>query len=289
MLLKFALPKGSLQEATFNLLAKAGYQFSARNRSYSPVCDDPEITARLLRAQEIARYVSLGVFDLGITGYDWVIENDADVVEVCELSYSKASRKPSRWVLAVPNQSDIQTAQDLAGKRIATELVNATKKYLASHNVSADVEFSWGATEVKVPDLVDAIVELTETGSSLKANKLRIVDTILTTTTRLIANKKSMDDPAIRQKIESIAMLLKGALEAYGMVGLKMNVSEKDLDNLLAIIPAMKEPTINHLKDRAWLAVEIILKEADVRSLIPDLKRAGACDIIEYPLNKVIP
>ncbi len=288
MLLKCAFPKGSLEQATFQLLDHAGFAFSVRSRSYVPVSSDKELSARLVRAQEIARYVDKGVFDVGITGYDWILETGADVEEIIELQYSKASRNPSSWVLAVPEASDIRSVEGLEGRRIATELVNVTNRYLAEHNVTADVEFSWGATEVKVPDLVDAIVELTETGSSLRANKLRIVDTLLTTTTRLIANKDSLNDPDKRRKIENMAMLLEGALSARDMVGLKLNVSGEDLDKVLGRLPAMKDPTINHLRDENWFAIEIILKEEEVRDLIPELKRAGARDIIEYPLNKVI-
>ena len=288
MLLRLAIPKGSLQDATLRLLGKAGFNVSVGSRSYVPFVDDEEISARLVRAQEIARYVSQGVFDVGITGHDWVVETEATVKEMLELRYSKASMNPSRWVLAVPQDSPIQSARDLEGKRIATELVNVTRKYFAERGVNVDVEFSWGATEVKVPDLVDAIVELTETGSSLRANKLKIVDTVLETTTRLIANPKSLEDPAKLQKIDNLGLLLAGALTAQDMVGLKLNVQEKDLDAVVRALPAMKDPTINHLRHEGWFAVETILREKEVRALIPELKRAGARDIIEYPLNKVI-
>ncbi len=288
MLLRFALPKGSLEKATFRLLALSGFSVNVGGRSYVPTLDDREISARLVRAQEIPRYVAQGVFDLGITGHDWVVETGAKVEEILELCYSKASLRPSRWVLAVPESSPIKSVKDLQGKRIATELVQVTKKYLKKHGVKADVEFSWGATEVKAPDLVDAIVELTETGSSLAANNLRIVDTVLETTTRLIANPQSLKDDEKRRKIENLAVLLKGALTAQDMVGLKMNVSETDLERVVSVLPAMKDPTISRLRHTGWYAVETVLKEKEVRELIPELKRAGARDIIEFPLNKVI-
>ncbi len=288
MQLRFAIPKGSLQDATLKLLGQAGFAVTVGSRSYVPYMDDEKLSARLVRAQEIPRYVAQGVFDIGITGHDWIVETDADVEEILELNYSKASTKPSRWVLAVPEDSPITTVRDLQGKRIATELVGVTTRYLARHGVDAEVEFSWGATEAKVPDLVDAIVELTETGSSLAANKLRIVETVLETTTRFIANKGSRKDSAKRQKMENIGMLLEGALTAQDMVGLKMNVREQELNEVIAALPAMKDPTVNHLRRAGWFAVETVLREQDVRALIPELKRAGACDIIEYPLNKVI-
>lgn len=287
--LKLAVPKGSLQEATFGLFEKAGFNFSVRSRSYYPSCDDPEIDSMLIRAQEVARYVQEGVFDCGLTGKDWILENRADVVEVLDLCYSKQSMRPCRWILAVPESSDIQTVKDLQGKRIATEVVNLTQDFLAAQGVEADVEFSWGATEAKTPDLVDAIVEITETGSSLRANKLRIVTELLSTTPRLIANKKSWEDPWIRQKIESIALLLQSAIEAEGRVGLKLNVPKDQLDSIISILPAMKKPTISHLSEDGWVAVETILKEDEVKRILPELKRSGAEDIIEYPLNKVIP
>ncbi len=288
MLLRLALPKGSLEKATFTLLSQAGYNLTIGSRSYVPSINDEEMSVRLVRAQEIPRYVLQGVFDAGITGHDWVVETGADVEEVLELVYSKVSMNPCKWVLAAPEASSIRSVKDLEGKRIATELVNVTRQYLAEHGVDAEVEFSWGATEAKTPDLVDAIVDITETGRSLAANKLRIVDTLLVTTTRLIANKDSLKDPAKRRKIENFAMLVEGALVAQGMVGLKMNVSERDLPKVLAVLPALKDPTVNHLRDRDWYAVETVLKERQVRDLVPELKRAGARDIIEYPLNKVI-
>lgn len=287
--LKLAVPKGSLQEATFGLFKKAGFNFSVRSRSYYPSCDDPEIEPMLIRAQEVARYVEDGVFDCGLTGKDWILENRADVVEVLDLCYSKQSMRPCRWVLAVPEASDIQDVKDLQGKRIATEVVNLTQDFLAEHGVKADVEFSWGATEAKTPDLVDAIVEITETGSSLRANKLRVVTEILSTTPRLVAHRKSWENPWIRQKIESIALLLQSAIEAEGRVGLKLNVPADKKDQVIDILPAMKKPTVSQLTEDGWVAVETILKEEEVKRILPELKRAGAEDIIEYPLNKVIP
>jgi len=288
MLLRLGLPKGSLQEATFSLLHKAGYDFKISSRSYFPSIEDDEIEAMLVRAQEIARYVEDGVFDVGLTGKDWILENRADVVEVLDLCYSKQSMRPCRWVLAVPESSSIQTVKDLEGKRIATEAVTLTTDYLAKHGVTADVEFSWGATEVKAPDLVDAIVEITETGSSLRANKLRIVDEIMTTTPRLIANKASWADSWKRTKIENIALLLKGALEAEGRVGLKLNCPESAVEKILQVLPAMRRPTVSRLTEEGWVALETILKESEVRDIIPQLKQNGAQDIIEFPLNKLI-
>ena len=288
MKLKIAVPKGSLQEATFNLLKKAGWDFRADARSYNPSTDDPELEATMLRAQEIPRYVEAGVLDAGITGYDNVRECEADVHEVCELAYSKATTRPYRWVLAVPTGSPIKGPKDLEGKRIATELVNVTKRYLEQHGVNAQVEFSWGATEVKAPDLVDAIVEGTETGSTLKAHGLTIIDTLLTSTARLIANRESWKDDWKRHKIESMAMLLEAALTAENLVGLKMNVPCDKLDSVLAELPALKNPTLSPLADQKWVAAEIIVEENKVRELIPRLKRAGASGIVEYPLNKVI-
>jgi ATP phosphoribosyltransferase len=288
MILKLGLPKGSLQDATFALFQKAGFNFSVSARSYFPSTDDEEIEAMLVRAQEIARYVDDGVFDAGLTGKDWVIENGADVHEVLELCYSKQSMRPCRWVLAVPENSPIRSVQDLQGKRIATEVVNLARSYLRRHNVVAEVEFSWGATEVKTPDLVDAIIEITETGSSLRANNLRVVDDVLTTTPRFIANKRSFQDPWKREKIENIALLLQGAIEAEGRVGLKLNCRQADVAKVLQVLPAMKNPTVSRLSDESWVALETILKEKEVRSLLPRLKKAGAQDIIEYPLNKVI-
>ena len=282
------MPKGSLQEATFNLFKKAGFDFRVSSRSYHPTVDDPELEATLLRAQEIPRYVEAGVLDFGITGFDNVRECDSDVHEVCELTYSKATSKPYKWVLAVPKGSSIKSVKDLEGKRIATELVNVTKRYLEENNVKAHVEFSWGATEVKVPDLVDAIVEGTETGSTLKAHGLEIIDTLLVSTTRLIANKDAWADDWKRNKIENIAMLLQSALTAEGLVGLKMNVPRNVLKQVLSELPSLKNPTLSPLADDDWVAAEIIIEENTVREIIPKLKRAGASGIVEYPLNKVI-
>ena len=287
-ILKLGLPKGSLQESTFSLFKKAGYGFSVSSRSYFPSTDDNELEAMLVRAQEIARYVEEGIFDAGLTGKDWILENDADVHEVMDLCYSKQSMRPCRWILAVPESSSIQGVKDLEGKHIATEAVKMTQAYLEKNGVTAEVEFSWGATEVKTPDLVDAIVEITETGSSLRANKLRIVDELLVTTPRLIANKASWEDPWKRRKIENMALLLEGALNAEGRVGLKLNCPRETLDTVLSILPSMKNPTISRLSDDEWVAVETILLETEVRLIIPELKEAGARDIIEYPLNKVI-
>lgn len=288
MKLKIGLPKGSLQEVTLKLLAKAGFNFSVRERSYFPASDDDELEAILIRAQEIARYVADGVLDIGITGKDWIMENGVDVVEVAELIYSKTSFRPVRWVVAVPEQSDIRTVADLNGKRIATEGVNLTKNYLKKHNVKAEVEFSWGATEAKTPELVDAIVEITESGSSLRANKLRIVDTVLESSVRLIANNESYQNTWKREKVQNIALLLQGAIQASGKVGLKMNLKKSDIEKVTQILPAMKRPTISPLAGNEWVALETIIDEKIVREIIPQLKRAGAQDIIEYPLNKVI-
>jgi ATP phosphoribosyltransferase len=288
--LKLGLPKGSLQDATFNLFRKAGYHFVVHSsRSYFPATDDPELEAMLLRPQEMARYVADGVLDAGLTGHDYVVEAGADVAEVAELTYSKATDRPYRWVLAVPGDSPIQSARDLQGKRIATELVNVTRQYLLRHGVEATVEFSWGATEVKVPYLADAIVEGTETGNTLRAHGLRIVDTVLESTTRLIANRAAYADAWKREKMENIALMLRGALGAEGVVGLKMNVPRANLEEVIRILPAMKNPTISPLADPEWVALETILPERTVRDLIPKLKRAGAEGLVEYPLNKVIP
>jgi ATP phosphoribosyltransferase len=286
--LKFGLPKGSLQEATIQKMAKAGFNISVSSRSYAPYVDDDELEIRLIRAQEISRYVEHGYLDCGITGRDWIVENGSDVHEVGEFLFSKATRQPARWVLCVPESSKIKSVKDLKGKRIATEVVNVTKKYLRQQGVKAEVEFSWGATEVKAHELVDAIVELTETGSSLRANKLRIVDTLLTSTPRLIANRATWKDSWKRKKIETLALLLQGALEAEAKVGLKMNIAEKNLANLLASLPALRNPTIASLSQKGWVAVETIIDEHVVRELIPKLKAAGAEGIIEYPLNKVV-
>jgi ATP phosphoribosyltransferase len=286
--LRFGLPKGSLQEATIQKMAKAGFNISVSSRSYVPYVDDDELEIRLIRAQEISRYVEHGYLDCGITGHDWIVENGSQVHEVGEFLFSKATRQPARWVLAVPENSKIKSVKDLKGKRIATEVVNLTKKYLRQHGIKADVEFSWGATEVKAHELVDAIVELTETGSSLRVNKLRIVDTLLVSTPRLIANHMAWKDLWKRKKIETLALLLKGALEAETKVGLKMNIAEKNLASLLKSLPALRNPTISSLSLRGWVAVETIIDEHVVREMIPKLKAAGAEGIIEYPLNKVV-
>ena len=286
--LRFGLPKGSLQDATIEKMAKAGFNIQVSSRSYVPYVDDDDLEIRLIRAQEISRYVEHGYLDCGITGYDWIVENGSKVHEVSEFIFSKVSRKPARWVLCVPENSPVKSVQDLKGKRIATEVVNLTKKYLKKHGVQAEVEFSWGATEVKAHELVDAIVEVTETGSSLRANNLRIVDELLSSTPRFIANHNSWKDAWKRQKIETMAMLLKGALEAEAKVGLKMNIAEKNLASLLKNLPALRNPTISSLSLKGWVAVETIIDEHVVRELIPQLKAAGAEGIIEYPLNKVV-
>ena len=286
--LKVGLPKGSLQETTLKLLKKAGWNFNLSSRAYKPYCDDNELEAWLIRAQEMSVYVEQGVFDMGITGKDWIEENDSNVVEVCELIYAKSYMRPVRWVLAVPEKSNIQSVKDLEGKRISTEVVNITKKYLEKNNVNAYVEFSWGATEVKPGILVDAIVEVTETGSSLKANNLRIADTIMESSTRLVANKEAYKDPWKKKKIENIALLLQSSINATARVGLKMNVSFENLDSLVSVLPAMKKPTISQLINGSGSAVEIIVEEKIVRDFIPLLIENGATDIIEYPLNKVI-
>ena len=288
MKLKLGVPKGSLQEATFTLLSKAGFHFSVSSRSYFPSVDDEELEAMLIRAQELPRYVEDGVFDAALTGYDWIVESGASVISVCDLVYSKQSMRKVQWVLAVHESSTVKSVKDLEGKRIATEVVSITKNYLAKNKVNATVEFSWGATEVKTPDLVDAIVEVTETGSSLRANKLRIVDVVLESNTKLIANKKSWEDTWKREKIESLAMLLQGAINAGSKVGLKMNLRKSDVDNVLPLIPALRKPTLSQLADDQWIALETIIDEDVVRKIIPQLKRAGAEGIIEYPLNKVI-
>ena len=287
--IKLGLPKGSLQDSTFALMKKAGWNFKVGSRSYVPSVDDPDIAARLIRPQEIARYVELGLLDAGLTGYDWIYENGADVVEVAELCYSKATSNPVRWVVAVPNDSPIQSVKDLQGKRIATEAVGLTKRYLAENGVEAEIEFSWGATEVKAPELVDAIVELTETGSSLRANQLRIVDTVLTSTTRLIANKDAWADKDKRAKIEQMAMLLAGALNAENKVLLKMNAKKGDVAAICGVLPALHAPTVNPLGDPSWVAIETVVDESIVREIIPQLKAAGASGIIELALNKVVP
>ncbi len=287
-ILKLGLPKGSLQEAAIAKMAKAGFHIQVSSRSYAPYVDDEQMTIRLIRAQEISRYVEHGYLDCGITGHDWVVENGSKVHEVGEFIFSKATSLPAKWVLAVPEDSPIRSPKDLNGKRIATEVVNLTKRYLRKHGVKAEVEFSWGATEVKAHELVDAIVEITETGSSLRANKLRIVDTLLVSTPRLIANHNSWKDAWKRKKIETLALLLRGALDAETKVGLKMNLQQKNLDGLLKNLPALRNPTISSLSQPGWVAVETIIDEKVVRELIPQLKAAGAEGIIEYPLNKVV-
>lgn len=287
-LLKLGLPKGSLQEATLRLFRKAGYHISVSSRSYYPVFDDIEIQSMLIRAQEMARYVEDGHLDCGLTGFDWIQEQNADVVEVAELQYGKEGFRPVRWVIAVPVDSKIKSIKDLQGKRVATELVGFTKRYLKSKGVTSQVDFSWGATEVKPPYLADAIVELTETGASLRANNLRIVETIIESSTRFIANKKVWQDKWKRQKMENIALLVKGALAAEEKVGLKMNVPENSYKKILSLLAAMHSPTISPLSDKGWHAFEVITNERFVRDLIPKLKAAGASGIVEYPLNKVI-
>lgn len=288
-LIMIGLPKGSLEESTIALFAKAGWRITKSSRSYKPSIDDPELDGRFVRAQEISRYVEQGFFDCGLTGYDWILENSSDVVEVCDLVYSKATSLKSRWVLCVKEDSDIKSVKDLQGKRVATELMNVTKKFLADNGVDAEVEFSWGATEVKVPDLVDAIADITETGSSLRANNLRIIDTMLYTNTKFIANKAVWENPAKRKKIESIAMLLQAALDANNKVGLKMNLPKGNLSKVIAALPALRKPTVSQLSDPAWVAVETIVDEKVVREIVPTLKDNGAEGIVEYPLNKVIP
>jgi len=285
--LKLGIPSGSLQRATIKLFRKAGFHILDSERSYLPRIDDEQIRLVMLRAQEMGRYVGDGVLDAGITGYDWIMECNCDVVDVCELAYSKSTGQPAKWVLAVPEESKVKTPKDLRGGIIATELVNVTKKYFADKNIDVKVEFSWGSTEVKAR-LVDAIVELTETGASLRANNLRIVDTVITSTTRLIANKKAWQDKFKREKIENISILLNAAIEARNKVGLKLNVKKKDLDRVLKILPAEKSPTISGLADSDYVALEVIIDDKIERSLVPALKRAGASGIITYPLNKVI-
>jgi ATP phosphoribosyltransferase len=282
------LPKGSLEASTINLFAKAGWKITVNSRSYKPSINDPELDGRFIRAQEVSRYVEHGFFDCGLTGQDWIQENGSDVVPVCDLVYSKASVQKSRWVLCVPEDSPVRKPSDLAGKRVATELVGTVRKYFAALHVPVEVEFSWGATEVKVPDLVDAIVDITETGSSLRANKLRIVDTLLETNTKLIANKKSWADPAKRRKIETVALLLRGALEAESKVGLKMNAPKSSLADIIKAIPALRNPTVSPLSNAEWVALETIIDESVAREIIPRLKELGAEGIVEYPLNKVV-
>jgi ATP phosphoribosyltransferase len=287
-ILKLGIPAGSLQEACAELFRKSGYKLTFASRSYYPVIDDPEIHCTLIRAQEMARYVEDGSLDCGLTGHDWIQENDAKVVEVAELVFSKVSRRPVRWVLAVPNDSPIRTVKDLEGKRIATEVVNLTRRWLASHGVSAHVEFSWGATEVKPPLLADAIVEVTETGSSLKANNLRIVCDLLQSTTRFIANEKAYADTWKKEKIDDIVLMLQGAMAAEGKVGLMMNVPRDQMPAVLKLLPALQKPTVSSLSDPEWVAVNTIIDESIVRHIVPRLKASGARGIVEYPLNKII-
>ena len=288
-MLNLGLPKGSLQESTLKLFKKAGYHIAVSGRSYYPVFDDQEIQSMLIRAQEMARYVENGILDCGLTGYDWIMEQAANVHQVAELNYAKEGLRPVKWVIAVPNDSKIKTIKDLNGKRIATELVGYTRRYLKSKNIRAEIDFSWGATEVKPPHLADAIVELTETGSSLRANNLRIVETVLESSTRFIANKKAWQDKWKRQKMENIVMLLKGALAAEEKVGLKMNVTLKDLKRVMSLLPAMHSPTISALSDEGWYDLDVVIDEKTVCEIIPKLKKAGASGIVEYQLNKVIP
>ena len=288
MKLKLGIPKGSLENATVELFRRAGFSITTSSRSYFPGIDDPEIECMLIRAQEMARYIEDGILDAGLTGRDWVEENGADVAAIADLIYAKQSFGKVRWVLAVPENSDFRSVKDLEGKIIATELVATTKRYLAAHGVSAKVEFSWGATEVKPPVLADAIVEVTETGSSLRANKLKIIDTVLESNTQLIANKCSWQHAWKRRKLEDIKMLLEGAINALGKVGLMLNVHKKDLEAVLSVLPALKRPTISHLSDDEWLAVNTILDESTVRDIIPRLKQAGGQGIVEYPLNKIV-
>ena len=286
-MLKLGIPVGSLQNATIELFDKAGFHIFDSKRNYLPCIDDGQIQLIMLRAQEMSRYVEDGVIDAGITGYDWIMENGSDVAEICELAYSKATSNPARWVLVVPDESNVKNIKDLAGGIIATELVNVTKEYFADKNISVKVEFSWGATEVKAR-LVDAIVELTETGASLRANNLRIIDTVISSTTRFIANKRAWDDKFKREKIENISILLNAAIEARSKVGLKMNIKKDALETILQILPAEKSPTVSSLADPDYIAIEVIIEDKIERSLVPALKRAGASGIITYPLNKVI-
>ncbi|MBO7146650.1 MAG: ATP phosphoribosyltransferase [Lentisphaeria bacterium] len=286
--LMLGLPKGSLEQSTVAMFAKAGYKIEISSRSYYPSIDDPEIECMLIRAQEMSRYVEEGILDCGLTGYDWIQENGSDVYEAAELVYGKVGRNPLRWVLAVPENSGIDNVKQLEGKRISTEAVGMTKRYLAKNGVNASVEFSWGATEVKPPRLADAIVEITETGSSLRANHLKIIDTLCISTTRFIANKQAMQDPEKKRKIENIALLLKAVLAAEGKVGLMLNVRKEDLDNVVSKLPALAHPTISQLTNNEWYAIDTIVSEHVVRELIPELTRLGASGIVEYPLNKIV-
>ena len=288
-LLNFGLPKGSLEEPTVKLFGKAGFRISKGSRSYTPCWDDPEVDGRFVRAQEMSRYVEDGFFDCGLTGRDWVRENDSQVEIVADLVYSRSSNRVSKWVLAVPESSEIRQASDLEGKTIATELVNVTRAYLDRHGVDAEVEFSWGATEVKVPELVDAIVDLTETGSSLRANNLRIVDVLMETNTVLIANRESWADEEKKAKIENMALMLNAALEADAKVGLKLNLERSKLDEILKEVPALRKPTVSSLSDESWIALETVIEKKVSRELIPALKRMGAEGIVEFPLNKIVP
>ena len=288
-LINFGLPKGSLEDPTIKLFGKAGYHITKGSRSYTPSWDDPDIDGRFVRAQEMSRYVEDGFFDCGLTGRDWVLENSSDVKIVTDLVYSRSSNRISKWVLAVPELAPVQTVTDLKGMTIATELVNVTRNYLAKHNVDADVEFSWGATEVKVPELVDAIVDLTETGSSLRANNLRIVDVLMETNTVLIANKASWSDPMKKAKVENIGMMLEAALQADAKVGLKFNLERTKLEEVLQGLPALRKPTISSLSDDSWVALETVIEKKVSRELIPALKREGAEGIVEFPLNKLVP
>jgi len=287
-ILKLGIPKGSLEEATVNLFAKAGYNIKTKSRSYFPSIDDNEIECMLIRAQEIARYVQNGVLDAGLTGKDWIQENRADVIEIADLVYSKTSSRPVRWVLAVPNESPIQSVKDLQGKRVATEAVNMTVDYLKKHGVTADVEFSWGATEVKPPKLVDAIVEITETGSSLRANNLRIIETLMESNTKFVMNKEAYDNPWKKQKVERLVLMLQSAMAANGQVGLMMNVPKNKLDEVMKILPEGKKPTIAELTDSNWMDLTVIVEERLVREIAPDLKAIGVEDIVEYSINKII-
>ena len=288
-LLSFGLPKGSLEDATLKLFARAGFNITKGSRSYTPSWDDPDLDGRFVRAQEMSRYVEDGFFDCGLTGRDWVKENESDVEIVADLVYSRASNRISKWVLAVPENSDIRTVQDLEGKTIATELVGVTRNFLKDHKVTAEVEFSWGATEVKVPELVDAIVDLTETGSSLRANKLRVIDVLMETNTVLIANKESWANGQKKAKIENIALMLDAALQADTKVGLKLNLERSKLAEVLDNLPALRNPTISSLTDDQWIAVETVIEKKVSREIIPAIKRLGAEGIVEYPLNKIVP
>ena len=287
--LKLGIPKGSLEEATVELFRRAGWRIRSSSRNYFPSVDDPGLRLSLVRAQEMSRYVADGVLDAGLTGKDWILENESDVVEVCDLVYSKVSTRPARWVLVVPADSPVSRPEDLRGKKIATELVNFTRRYFASRDIEVEVEFSWGATEAKVVEgLCDAIVEVTETGSTIRAHGLKIVETLLETNTKFIANRSAWEDPERRQKIDQLALLLQGALKADGMVGIKMNVPDDRLESVIGLLPSLQAPTIAHLYRSDWLSLEAVVQESVVRELIPKLLREGATGIIEYPLNKIV-